>query len=491
MLWHIEQEEKPETTAEFVAAFQRREAAIALATMLGDENSSPVGKRTVARRLRTAREQGEVNVAFQVLPANKLGGFGQYYAGCLYQLGLTHRTDDGIDRVTRGAAEDLAQAVQRTLAATPYLKRALFRETAFDLDALERSRDRLTLDAISEPFANEERRLLVELLFDGKTPPDVARRETLTRILALVEAYESAGIALREDRLPAQLVHGPAYFHVLVRDDDHTRRYDAPDSLAACSDYWRQFSLHQFLTQGLEGLLDAVLRVLAARKQGAGLDEIVTELTGPRFSAYLEKATGGECPSPDGLMRRLGVAAVPNEDSCMRARSEFAWTKPVNEWVCEDEATQAATVAARSCLVLAVLYAKWRGIVTDKTFGAVGMKAGTELAATNVLPRLDSWLEDGTTWSSAVHDVVALVVNHHDRVMYSKHRLESCWLHVEDKRLVRDQDYEPYFRSARHDQAVRILVDLGLLSWVTTKDDKRLSLTAAGRKVARRGLEAA
>src|SRR5262249_18422840 len=102
ILWHIQQEEKPDGWENFASAFQRREAAIALATMIIDANSSPVGMRVVGRRLAQAQEKKQVSTAFQVLPSNRLGGFGQYYAGCLYQLGLTHHLEDGIDRVTQG-----------------------------------------------------------------------------------------------------------------------------------------------------------------------------------------------------------------------------------------------------------------------------------------------------------------------------------------------------------------------------------------------------
>ena len=44
ILWHIQREEKPESWPIFASAFQRREAAVALSTMIVDENASPVGK---------------------------------------------------------------------------------------------------------------------------------------------------------------------------------------------------------------------------------------------------------------------------------------------------------------------------------------------------------------------------------------------------------------------------------------------------------------
>src|SRR5918993_3155838 len=42
-LWHIANEEQPDNFQEFVNAFRRREAAMALATLAADESASPVG----------------------------------------------------------------------------------------------------------------------------------------------------------------------------------------------------------------------------------------------------------------------------------------------------------------------------------------------------------------------------------------------------------------------------------------------------------------
>lgn len=489
MLWHIEQEEKPENAAEFVAAFQRREAAVALATMLVDDEASPVGKVAVKRHLRTAREQGEVNVAFRVLPANPLGGFGQYYRGCLYRLGLTYRTEDGIERVAPGAGEELARAVQRTLSETPYLKRRLYFETSLDLRALERSSERLTIDAISQPFAAEERRLLIDLFFaSSETQPEestLMRRQTLTRILALVDAYEGASISVHEDSLSTQLLYGPTYFGVLGSEDG-AREYGCPPLLAHCSDLWRQFCLHQFVTQALEGLLDAVLRVLSAHPYGADLGEILDELIAERFGNYIQKAVGVRCHSPAELLTHLGVPSTPGEVDSLRMRVAYGWIESPNEWICDDEAAAAAEVAARSCVLLAVLYAKWRGIVNDTAYAFIAEQARNELAAPTVLPALDSWLGSSTTWAAALRELTSLIVGQHNSVMYSKGRLESCWLHPEDNRLVRDQDYEPYLRSSRHEQSVSILTDLGLLRWTKVRAGQRLRITSAGGDLKRR-----
>lgn len=455
-----------------------------MATLIMDENASPVGKRAASRRLAQGREQGKVNTAFQVLPANPLGGFGQYYAGCLHQLGLTHRLDDGIDRVTAGMAEQLARAVHRGLAQTPYLRSKLFAQPTVSLEALEGSSERLGLDAITQPFAGDERRLLLDLFFgfheESPSEATLWRRNSLARILAIVAAYERARIAIEEESLPPQLVYGPTYFGVLVDTRDRTKPFTVPVLLQRCSDFWRQFCLHQVLTQALEGLLDAVLQVIAARPGGSTLESTVRELLDGRFIQYLERATEARCRKPYELLSALGVAKVLDEAICLRLRDDYPYDHPLSEWVCERDTATPAELAARACLLLAVLYGKWRGVASDVTYAAVVERAGPEIAAPTLLPRLDSWLEADCSWDTTLRSLVMLIIQQHDHVMYSKGRLESCWLHLEDDRLVWDQAYEPYFRSSRHEQAVQTLADIGLLKWTTTRSgrsDRHLTIT--------------
>src|SRR5450759_4141503 len=95
-LWHIQMEEPPKKFQDFVDAFRRREAAVALATVLNDEATSPVGVTAVRVKINEGRPAGQFNSDFRVLPSNQLGGYGQYYGGSIYNLGLTHSLEDGI-----------------------------------------------------------------------------------------------------------------------------------------------------------------------------------------------------------------------------------------------------------------------------------------------------------------------------------------------------------------------------------------------------------
>jgi hypothetical protein len=89
VLWHIEKTESPVRYTGFAAAFRRREAFLALATLKHDPNSgSVVGANLIRPKLAKFSETGDVDTNFGVLPSDGLGGYGQYYGGSLYELGL-------------------------------------------------------------------------------------------------------------------------------------------------------------------------------------------------------------------------------------------------------------------------------------------------------------------------------------------------------------------------------------------------------------------
>jgi hypothetical protein len=197
-LWHIEEKEQPKRYAQFTAAFRRREAFIAMATLHQNPYSvSVVGADAVRPRLERYAETQEVDTNFAVLPSNPMGGYGQYYGGSLYALRLTHRTEDGIDRVAPGTGQALALAFNHSVARTPYNRQNYFEEKIIPLTALKKSADQFSLDSLGDERAAEERELLKNLFFSWDRSEvydtDLLRRHTLGLILYTISEYAKTG----------------------------------------------------------------------------------------------------------------------------------------------------------------------------------------------------------------------------------------------------------------------------------------------------------
>jgi hypothetical protein len=196
----------------------------------------------------------------------------------------------------------------------------------------------------------------------------------------------------------------------------------------------------------------------------------------------LKELTGKPCSKPHELLERLGIDNLPNEALSLKLQKTYAYYHPISEaQVLNLEKSSPESLASISILILALLYGKWRGIKQDVGFAYVANHAGSELWAGIILPYLDSWLEKETSWDASFRTILeTFILDQHDRIMYEKRRLDSCWLHRTEGRILKDQDYEPAWRSSRHINSVKILSDLGFLEIST---DGLISITSDGKKI--------
>ena len=420
-LWHIEREERPSKYQDFVEAFRRREAAMALATLANDPSTSPVGVEATRFYFEKGRETGSFDCDFKVLPSNPLGGYGQYYGGSIYRLKLSHRPGDFIDRVTEGIGEELAEAFHRTVEGTPYIKKGLYKNSEISVKELMNSKEFLTLDSLNKPFALQERKKLIEIFFGlSERSPDektVLRRQTLTLILHMISEYEKNGFYVNMENsfsLDEYLLY-PMYYGVLWPEDDKVLPYKSPDAFVFCKGMWKQFCLHQFLSQALENLLYSVLEV-PAESGGLSLNGIISKLIQPEFFSVLAKVTGSLCTTPHELMLRFRVEQIPDNTWSQALQSRLSPRHKQSEaklLYLESKTPEGA--ASQAVLLLAVIYGKWRGISCDSALKYIIESAGNELWAGRVLPYLDNWLNPETTWTEALYELLEpFVLDQHD-----------------------------------------------------------------------------
>lgn len=491
-LWHIQMEESPTRFQDFVDGFRRREAAVALATVLNNEETSPVGVTAVRSVINEGRPAGRFNSDFRVLPSNQLGGYGQYYSGSIYQLGLTHRLEDGMDRVTEGSAETLANTFHDSVKKTPYIKKSLFLEKTVSSKELELSKQFLTIDALSEPFCIKEREILRQLFFSFGEKKlgdrELLRRQTLAQILYIVSEYEAKEHPARFDDIDWYLVYPTYYYGVLQFEDKSTSAYHCPEKFEVCRSLWRQYCLQQFVTQAIESLMYAVLETVGSESGGLSLDETISRLIGSDFLSILKNVAGNSCKCPWQLLAAFNVDKIPDERYSIKLQKRFSITngKSEAEILSIDEKSPAAALAV-AVLLLSCIYGKWRGIKNDIGCSYVVQHAGHELWVGSVIPSLDTWLKKDTTWCETLRFMIeGFVINQHDRVMYEKRRLDSCWLSRAEGKIIKEQDYDPKWRSSRHRNAVTILRDLG---FVDIDADMMISITKDGRKILQKVLK--
>ena len=491
VLLDIETTENPKRHSDFVAAFQRREAFMSLGTLERNPNAKVVGIDALRPRLAKYRATKIVDTNFRVLPSNAMGGFGQYYGGSLYVLGLTHRPEGGFDRVAPGTGYALAEAFQHAIELSPYYQGGYFTKDEFPFRVLEKSSMRFSLDMLGAGFANSEKKLLRELLFSwdhgGLSDSDLLRRHSLTLVLHSVATRNRLGYAPLVEDCDKQLVYQPYYYRVLQVPGKSPASYEPPKQLTLCLGFWRVFCVHEFLTQALEFILYGVLEAIAMNTHGMTIEDLCDALLGAAFRSALGNSFT-KAGTPADLLSSMGVQNVPVEANRFKARSQMNSTSGCSEWdlLNLDDGSPQVAIAVGVAL-LGILYSKWRG-ANDEFIRYIGSRANDSLWAGNVLPALDRWLDATVTWHNAVRELIEqFILVQHDRVMYEKGRLESCWLRRVEGRILKDQEYRPVFRSSRHGNCVSILSDLGLLR-ISARGE--ISIAPDGRQMLARVLRA-
>ncbi|MFP5265217.1 MAG: hypothetical protein ACLGJB_25300 [Blastocatellia bacterium] len=271
------------------------------------------------------------------------------------------------------------------------------------------------------------------------------------------------------------------YYGVLWPEEDKVLPYKSPDTFVFCKDLWKQFCLHQFLSQALENLLYSVLEV-SAESGSLSLSDILSKLIQPEFFSVLAEVTGSPCTTLSELMLRLKVEQIPDNTLSQALQSRLSPRHKQSEAkLLHLEGKSPESAAAQAMLLFTIIYGKWRGISRDPALKYVIKSAGNERWPGRVLPYLDRWLNPETTWTEALQELLEpFVLEQHDRIMYEKRGLDSCWLHRTEGRIFKDQDYEPVWRASRFYNSVNIMNDLGL---IRINAEKHVNLTLQGQKL--------
>lgn len=474
------------TTGSFEEEFQRREAAFALASRLGNPNSLPIVGVQRVDQMTTPNEDGELDTDFRVLPSNSTGGFGQYYRGCLFDLNLLNwnESGDGIEPTELG--QKYAAVFGRSIEGSAYIKGGWSGKARVPKQVLKDAAETFSLDAIAGDQATAEREALIRLFFNWDDKASIERplnrQATLGLYLDVLLACETAGITVTRSEVDGGAVFWPHYFDSLADEETEAVIYTPPPVFAEVHEFWRQFSAHQFFTCALEEFLAAVLDALSPHQAGLPLEALLDGLVTNEFTADLESTLGVACPTPGALLGAIGITTIPDEQVCLRVVAKFNGANSVNECsVCEQREDTPDSRLARSMLVLALLYGKWRGRQDDRTLIRVADQAKNELWLGAVFDWLDTWLEYDLSWRDAVEHLVETISRRHDVVKYQKRKMDASWFELNNKRFVKQQDLRPGFRASRHRNATSVMQDLGLIHQVGL--DEPLKVTPRGREV--------
>jgi hypothetical protein len=471
----------------FEEEFQRREAAFALTSRIGQKIDLPiVGLRAVRTILASADDDDNLDTDFRVLPSNSTGGLGQYYEGCLRALDLIRVDEEGEWASPSEKGRKLAEAFAASVAKAPYLTGNWRSRPRVPKKVLHESAEVFSLDALGGHAADAERELLISIFFNlGESPSatrPLNRQATLGAFLHVLKSCEDAGVEVNRRDVDGGAVFWPHYYSGLADDDNDLLPYQPAPAFAEAHAFWRQFCAHQFLAFALEEFLAAVLDALSAHPEGLTEAALLDELVSKEFVQDLETVMKAKVSTPAALLKVIGIVRVPDVATCLEVTKKIGGDALVDEWsVCWDRDVSPQTRLGRAMLLLAMLYGKWRGRNDEDALLRVADEAKGELWLGTIFPWLDSWQAEQLDWRQAVERLLEWTAMRHDQVKFQKRKLDASWFELANGRFVKQQDIVPGFRASRHGNATTVLQDLGLIKYAGL--DEPLLLTPRGKQV--------
>jgi hypothetical protein len=471
----------------FEEEFRRREAAFALASKLGIKTELPiVGITKVNEHLGSVDEDDMINTDFRVLPSNPTGGFGQYYAGCLHGLGIITANADGEPTIASDLGKRLGDAFFQSAGKATYLAGEYRSKARVPINALKKSADIFSLDAIAGKTANAERELLIRIFFELDQKPSAEtplnRQATLGMLLHVLKTCNDSGIEVTRNEIDGSTVFWPHYYEGTEDSDSNFLNYAPPPVFHTAHIFWRQFCAHQFFAFAMEELLAALLEPLGHHPEGLRRLPLLDAMVSGEYISALASVTGKKCATPADLMAALGFSAVPDVAASREFSKRINTASKLCEWtLCWSDEDDRSNRLAKAVLLLAVLYGRWRGRSDDKALITIESEAQGEWWMGSTFAWLDQWFDKQFSWQQAVGELVDELSSRHDQVKFQKRKLDASWFELANGHYIKQQDIYPDFRSSRHGNATTILQDLGLIQHCG-KDDP-LKITKRGREI--------
>lgn len=495
--------DQPQSRREFIEGMRRREATFVLACLAHHDGDAPpshlVGSREGKKIWKRDRESPSgLSIAFDPLPSNGLGGYGQYYGGSLYRLGLTCTPEEsmGVDKLTP-EGEQIAESFARRIAGTQYFRERYQQKNRLSLKVLTDLGKRACLDQLAAG-SDSERKLLIALFFglgQHDHPDACYRRETMLFCLDAISSVARVGIKVAErdeeskSRFDSLAVDQVACFRQM-RSGKSIWDYIPPGRLEHCVERWRLFALHRYFSAVLEHLLSSLLVELARTRMGLALDEFLAGLNWKDIAACFEN--WARKPRGDQLVEWLACVLGASDGISKSASQSFDRNMrlgaTLNEVDLADKLGLENSVAediALALLLLFSLYCRFYHYRSTVWWNETAKQARDDIWFQVVAKDIDNHLKQGSTVMQFLRNLLLnRVIRQHDQVLYQKGHTDSPWFLRDAEKLIWQRDYSPYPRSSKMENCLSILNDLNLVS---VNDRGFVTLTNDG-KVLRRQL---
>ena len=443
----IENNENCSDYSEFVDAFTRRENALALGlymlqpdyTVYGSEAISKIAKDTIK----------EYDCTFRLMQSNDLGAYGLYYAGTIYNWGLTETDEKGIIRLTQTGKELYEIIEQNYRQVQPDYYKKHRGKKIVPAKALLQWAQVNDFDNIRESAHKREREFFKSIIFrlEKKKSADY-RRDTFAFVMECIDRSSNTNTTFDEDHL--RTIH---YYSSYFDDGDKVCKFSVPKHFNDVHFYWSIYEGHVYFRWWLSKYFDVFLQHLKSCNNGSTVEEFFAEVNPEEFNSTVKFFCEKRKDFFSASMKAI-IDLFPEPSNLPDDISE--------ELITEDEDHESLSgILAKFVLISASLYVRFKRVRSDRRYQFIAAKLSSDL-----------WFEALFCFSNLERMLVSAflrtllkkyIIDQHDLIMFEKNDLRRCWFTTENKRYFHQADVSLIWRPAKFRTIMNFLYDMNLV----------------------------
>jgi hypothetical protein len=448
---------------DFVNTFCRIENALAVGIHLLQPDYSYNGKDNP--NVRSALEQKECNLDFQLMQSNHLGAFGLYYVGSMQNFGLVEINTAGVYSLTPKGKELYEIYKKYLLKKHPeYYRKYKGKEIVPSKVLLEWGKTN-DLGNINEDLCIEERNFYKSLLFhlDKKQVVDY-RRHTLCLFLESINQCQLSKTSFSED-----ILRTINYYGYYFANNKSKHKFDLPDYLSDAYYYWTIYEGHGYFRGWLERYFQVFLEFLKSEDKGATFEEFFNTIDHKEFNTAIRGYSG---ENKDYFKHSL-------DEIFNLYKKPSPLESPISEEsLLQNEKTDNKnTVLAKFVLTMVSIVVKFEKYRHDDKFLFIQNQRIGDLWFDRLyfMPSLKK-MTVGDFLKKCLKDYI---IRQHDLIMFEKHDLRRCWFTKEQDKYFFQAEVTPIWRPAKYRTLLNFLRDMNLIE----QSDGQFRLTAEGRSL--------
>lgn len=433
--------------AEFVDAFTRRENALALGLYLTEPNYSIYGSEAISKVV--SKDIKNYDCTFRLMQSRDLGAYGLYYAGTIYNWGLTETDKNGLIRLTQAGKEiyGIMDAYYKKVKPEYFIKYK--RAKQIPEKVLRHWAKINDFNNIRQPEHKKERDFYKTVLFRlKKRKVSDYRRDTFAFVIECINECSKTNSTFNEDVL-RNIHYYSSYYNTTgtVQNFIHPKHFDDVQF------YWALYEGHVYFRGWLSRYFEVFLDHLKSHDHGSTIDEFFFEIDSETFDNTINHF----CKTQSEFYQKPMEDIIDLVSHVTESNKNMLEVSVTNDKEYESH----SEVMGKFVLIMIGLYTKFKNLRSDRRYQYIAHNLIDDLWAEKIF--YFRKLKKMSVNEFLKEMLKKYIINQHDFIMMEKNDLRRCWFTTENRRYYHQADVSLFWRPPKFQTIMNFLTDMNLI----------------------------